>query len=133
MFKRLVGAYVKDEICKGKSLKQIRKQLLKSGYKKDEVDEVLRTYEYREEDLKQKEKKVTKTKTRVHVLLSVIIILAIVNAIFFYNYFSNPNYVLVEQSPTGLVMRTVSENELKNIQQDLNITSSDAEGLPSIS
>ena len=132
MFKRLVSEYVSDELKKGKCLAKIKKKLLQSGYKENDVDEVLRSFELREADLHTKEKKVFRTKTKVQVVLLIIVILALVNAVFFYSFFSDPNYVLVEETPTGLVMRSISEEELSDMQKGLNASHS-VEGLLGIS
>lgn len=131
MYKRVVGEYVKDELKKGKTIEQIRKRLIKLGYKEKDVDEVLRGFEYREADLKQKERKVSIAKTRVHVLLSLMLIIVVVNAAFFFYYFSNPKYVLVRETPTGLVTTKITEEELMNLEKSLNISES-SEGLSRI-
>ena len=102
MHKRIVGEYIKDELKKGKTFEQIRNQLMKTGYNKEDVNGVLRTFEYREADLKSKEHKLDTQKTKVHELITVVLIVCFLNTALFFYYFYNPNYLLVKKTPIGL-------------------------------
>lgn len=133
MYKRVVGEYVEDELKKGKTIDQIRKRLIKVGYRKRDVDSILRTFEYREADLKQREHKISLAKTNVHILLSIVLVIAIINAAFFFYYFSSPDYVLVRETPTGLVTEDITKEELRNLEMSLNMTNSSMEGMSEIS
>ncbi len=124
MYKRVVGEYVKDELRKGKAIEQIRKRLVKSGHDKKEVDEVLRTFEYRETDLKNKGNMLATQRTRVHMLLAIILLISIINLVFFFYYFSNPDYVLIRETPTGFVTTGITEEELRNLESSLNVSGS---------
>ena len=132
MYKRLVKAYVKDELEKGKNIDKIRKKLLKSGYKEKDVNSVLRTYEFREKDLMNKGEEVAVEGTTSKIWLVVALVIIVINAAFFYYYFTNPNYVLVRETPTGLVVEDITEEELRNLEMSLN-ASNGVEGLTEIS
>ncbi len=132
MYKRLVKAYVKDELEKGKNIDKIRKKLLKSGYKEKDVNSVLRTYEFREKDLMNKGNEVAVEGTTSKIWLIVAVVVLLVNAAFFYYYFNNANYVLVSETPTGLVTTRISAEELRILEESLNV-SDKVEGLTGIS
>lgn len=132
MYKRLVGEYIKDELKKGETIDQIRKRLIKTGYDKKDVDEVLRTFEYKEADLKNKGNRLAIKRMRVHVLLVIILLVSVINAAFFFYYFSNHNYILVRETPTGFITTTATEEELQNLEQNINRTNSSLEGLSKI-
>lgn len=132
MYKRLVSSYIKDELKKGKTIGQIRKKLLKAGHPEKDVDNVLRTYEFKEKDLKNKAQTLQTTKTKVNFTVAIIIIVIIINLAFFFYYASNPNYILVRQTSTGLVTEPITKQELQNLEQSLNLSDSE-EGLSEIS
>ena len=133
MYKRIVGEYVKDELKKGKTVDDVRKQLLKSGHNKKDVSEILRSFEYREKDLENKRDIITTQRTRAHMLLAIILLISVINVAFFFYYFSNPDYVLIEETPTGLVTREITKGEFRNLENSLNESDSSIEGLWKVS
>lgn len=132
MYKRLVKAYIKDELEKGKSIDKIRKTLLKSDYNETDVNSVLRTYEFREKELINKGNEVAVAGTTSKIWLVVALVVIVINAAFFFYYFNNTNYVLVSETPTGLVTTEISEEEFRNLESSLNV-SDDVDGLVEIS
>lgn len=133
MYKRVVGEYVEDELKKGKTIDQIRMRLIKVGYRERDVDNVLRTFELRESDLANKGERLAVQRTRVYVLFAIIFLVTVVNAAFFFYYFSEPDYILVRETPTGLVTVDVTKEEFRNLQESLNVSNGSGEGLGEIS
>jgi len=123
MYKRVVSEYVEDEIKKGKTINQVRKDLIKLGYNKEDVEEVLRAFEIRESDLKVKEGRLKNTKTRLSILLLIILVVVIINLTLFFRY-SSTNYILVKETPTGLVTQTITKEELQSLEKNLNLSNS---------
>lgn len=130
MYKKVVGSYVKDELKSGKTIEQIRKRLMKVGYNERDVNSVLREYEFRETDLKNKENYIRAHRITTNVWLIVAIAIIIVNAVFFFYYFNDTNYVLVRETPTGLVVEDITREEFINLENSFNVSS---EGLSKIS
>ena len=123
MYKRVVSGYVEDEIKKGKTINQVRKDLIKLGYNKEDVEEVLRAFEIRESDLRSKEDRLKNTKTKLSILLLIILVVVIINLTLFFRYSSN-NYILVKETPTGLVTQTITKEELQSLEKNLNLSNS---------
>ena len=128
MHKRIVGHYVEQELKKGKTLEQIRKKLIKSGHDSKEVAELFRTYELRENDLMQRERKLSKAIAGMKIATSVALVFLVINAAFFFYYFNSPHYVLVRETPTGLMTEPITRAELKNIENSFNVSENIAEG-----
>ncbi len=97
MYKRLIKDFVKTEIEKGVPLEKIRKYLLKCGYNANDIDEILREYEIRENEIKIQRELLNKSRTRLKVLSAVIILLLVGNFVFFYfngfTLYSNTNTI----------------------------------------
>lgn len=132
MYKRLVGEYVKDELKKGRTIEQIKKRLIDIGYRERDVDVVLRGFEFRERDLRNKESGLVIRRTTANIWLVLALIIIVVNAAFFLYYFSNPSYVLVKETPTGFVTEGITKEELRNLEESFNV-SDETEGLVEIS
>jgi len=128
MYKRVVNDYIECELKQGKTLDQIRKRLISVGYDKEDLDEILRTFEYREGDIRNREERLETTKTRLSVLLVIGLAVIIINAAFFFYYFSNIDYMQLRGIPTGLIIANATEEEPPPLEKDLNITNSSLEG-----
>lgn len=126
MYKRLVSNYVTDELRKGKTIDQIRKRLTKVGYNKKDLDEVLRTFEYRETDLKNREHRLEGIKTGLKIVFSIIFVLAIINVTFFFYYFSDSYDLFGGGIPTGMSVANTTKEE-PHLEKDLNISNSSLE------
>ena len=133
MYKRVVSAYVEEELRKGVTIEEIKKRLVYIGYKEEDVSDVLRTFEFREADLNNKESKVETQRTKVHLMLAIILLFTILNTTFFFYYWSAPDYLLIKETPTGLVTEGVTEEEIRSSESSFNASNRSVEGLKGIS
>ena len=128
MYRRIVAEYIEDELKKGKTVDQIRKRLVKVGYNKKDLDEVLRTVEYREGDLKNREDQLETTKTRLNVLFVVSLAIIIMNAAFFFYFLSGTDYISLRGIPTGLSIANTT-GEPQPMQKNLSVSNSSMGGV----
>lgn len=119
MYKKVVSEYVSDELNKGKTIDSIRAKLVTCGYQQDDIDEVLRSFEHREAHLKNVE---TKIKRHTAITAGFILLVIVINAFFFIHYLTDPNYVLVKETPNGLVTQSITQEELDSLQKQFNQT-----------
>ncbi|MBW2981017.1 hypothetical protein KY360_06395 [Candidatus Woesearchaeota archaeon] len=127
MYRRIVAEYIEDELKKGKTIVQVRKRLTKVGYDKKDLNEVLRTFEYREGDLKNREVKLETTKTRLNVLFVVSLAIIVMNAAFFF-YYAYSQDMSFGGIPTGLTIANTTVEEPQPLEKNLSISNSSLEG-----
>ena len=125
MRKRVVSEYIDDELRKGKNIEQIRKRLLVVGYNTNDVDDVLRDFKYREARINDEEGKL---KRNLVISGAILLIIILVNATIFLYQSSNPNYVLVKETPTGLITEPITKEELQNLEESFNLTGDSSSG-----
>ena len=116
MVKKIIHDYIQKEVKKGKSLDQIKSRLIRIGYDKNEINDVIKTFETHKTHMNIVNDKIKRHTVIIALFLTILII---INVLLFSYYSNNPEIVVVEKTDSGYVVLDIDQEDMNNIKQEI--------------